>query len=108
MVGEERLLHSNLGKRSWISGLDCIAGSSRSQSLLKLMEARMFPTKPALTSCITLASGQQSDPASLKNLTKVGNHVFQKKKLSFPVEYCALVIFSKVAKQSASRIFYQL
>lgn len=60
LTGGEWLLHSKLGERSWLSGLDCIAVSSRSQSLLKrrLMEARNFPTKLVLVSCITLASGQ--------------------------------------------------
>lgn len=85
-------------------GLHCIAVSSRSQSLpqRRLMEARMFPTNLVLTSGIILASGQQNNPTFIKILTKVGNFV---KKLSFIVEYCALVIFSGVSKQSASIIF---
>lgn len=61
LTEEERLLLSNLGEGSWVSGLDCVAVSSRSKYLLKrrLMEARMFPTKLVLMSCMTLASGQQ-------------------------------------------------
>lgn len=84
--------------------LHCIAVSFRSQSLPKrrLMEARMFPTNLVLPSYIALASGPQNNPTCLKILTRVGSFI---KKLSFIVEYCALVIISRATKQSASVIY---
>lgn len=66
----------------------------------------MFTTGLFLVSCITRASGQHGNPASLRNVTEAEYQALHKKSSGLLQQ--ALVMFSEIAKRSASEILYQL
>lgn len=78
---------SNMGERSWVPGLDC-KGINRnnkrnvvsSRPCCKgINRSEDVRTKLLLLSCVTLASGQQSNPSGCKSLSKAENHAFHRK-----------------------------